>query len=45
MGFGDIIFMALIFVGAAYMLYRTLFRKRGSCAACHGSAGKHKEKR
>ena len=38
MGVFDIILMVLIFSGAAYMLYRTLFKKKGHCAGCSSAS-------
>lgn len=34
MGFSDIIWMALIIAGAGYVLYRSVWKKRGYCPGC-----------
>lgn len=44
MGALDIALMALIFVGAAYWLYRSLLKEKGSCAGCCGPQEKEREK-
>lgn len=36
MGFSDILMMILIAGGAVWLLYRSIFRKKGNC---HGSGG------
>ena len=41
MGFADIIWMGLIIGGAFYLLYRSLWKKRGRCQGCDsGMCGK-----
>ena len=34
MGIKDIVLMGLIIAGALYLLYRSLWRKKGHCAGC-----------
>jgi len=34
MGFVDIILMAVIIAGALYLLYRSLWKKKGHCPGC-----------
>jgi hypothetical protein len=34
MGFADIVWMVIIIGGALYLLYRSLWKKRGHCAGC-----------
>lgn len=34
MGFTDIILIALIISGAVYLLYRSLWKKKGHCPGC-----------
>ncbi|MBI5101079.1 MAG: FeoB-associated Cys-rich membrane protein [Nitrospirae bacterium] len=34
MGIKDIIFMALIIGGALYLLYRSVWKKKGHCSGC-----------
>jgi len=38
MGFSDIIWMGLIIVGALYLLYRSVWKKKGHCAGCPSSS-------
>jgi len=34
MGFADILFMVLIIGGAFYLLYRSVWKKKGHCQGC-----------
>ncbi len=34
MGFTDIVLIALIISGAVYLLYRSLWKKKGHCSGC-----------
>lgn len=34
MGSSDIVWMALIIAGAIYVLYRSIWKKRGHCCGC-----------
>lgn len=34
MGVKDIVWMALILAGAVYVLYRSIWKKRGYCQGC-----------
>ncbi len=34
MGFTDTVWMLLIISGAAYLLYRSLWKKKGHCQGC-----------
>jgi hypothetical protein len=34
MGAADIIWMALILAGAGYLLYRSIWKKKGHCQGC-----------
>ncbi len=34
MGFVDILLMVLIITGAVYILYRSIWKKKGHCANC-----------
>lgn len=34
MGFADIVFAGLIVGGAVYLLYRSIWKKRGYCTGC-----------
>jgi hypothetical protein len=36
MGASDIIVASVILAGAAYLLYRSLWKKKGHCAGCSG---------
>ncbi len=38
MGFTDIFWMALIIIGAVYLLYRSLWIKKGHCQGCDSGA-------
>lgn len=41
MGASDMIIAAFILAGAAYLLYRSLWKKKGHCCGCDsGSCGK-----
>jgi hypothetical protein len=42
MGVSDIIIAAVILAGAVYILYRSLWKKKGHCQGCEssGSCGK-----
>lgn len=45
MGFTDIVLMAVIIAGAIYVLYRSLWKKKGHCAGCESGTcdvGKNK---
>jgi hypothetical protein len=35
MGFVDIALMAVIIAGAVYLLYRSLWKKKGHCPGCN----------
>jgi hypothetical protein len=38
----DIVLMTLILAGATYLLYRSLWKKKGHCHGCDGGGcGKH----
>ncbi len=34
MGFADIVWMAIIVAGVGYVLYRSIWKKRGYCPGC-----------
>ncbi|MDA8422767.1 MAG: hypothetical protein M0Z89_05470 [Nitrospiraceae bacterium] len=34
MGFSDIVWMGLIIAGTLYLLYRSVWKKKGHCAGC-----------
>jgi len=34
MGFADVFFMAVIVSGAIYLLYRSVWKKKGHCSGC-----------
>lgn len=34
MGFSDIIWMGLIIAGTVYLLYRSVWKKKGHCTGC-----------
>jgi hypothetical protein len=36
MGLVDIVWMTLILAGAGYLLYRSLWKKKGHCGSCEG---------
>ncbi|MBM4306517.1 MAG: FeoB-associated Cys-rich membrane protein [Deltaproteobacteria bacterium] len=36
MSFFDIVWMAAIIAGALYLLYRSLWKKKGACSGCGG---------
>ncbi|HSW64822.1 MAG TPA: FeoB-associated Cys-rich membrane protein [Dissulfurispiraceae bacterium] len=36
MGVADIFWMALILAAAGYLLYRSLWKKKGHCSGCDG---------
>jgi hypothetical protein len=38
MGFVDIALMAVIISGAVYLLYRSLWKKKGHCQGCESGA-------
>ncbi len=38
MGLSDIIWVALIIAGAVYILYRSLWKKKGHCSGCSSAA-------
>ncbi len=38
MGIGDIVLMVLIISGAVYLLYHSLWKKKGHCAGCPGGS-------
>ena len=37
MGFVDIVLMGMIVAGALYLLYRSIWKKRGYCSGCSSS--------
>lgn len=37
MGFADIVLMGLIAAGAVYLLYRSIWKKKGYCHGCSSS--------
>jgi hypothetical protein len=41
MGFADIAWMAFFLGGACYLLYRSLWKKKGGCQGCSGGCSKH----
>lgn len=43
MGFSDIVWMAVIVVGAVYLLYRSLWKKKGHCSGCSTGACEGRE--
>lgn len=46
MGFADILWMAVIIGGALYLLYRSIWKKKGHCPGCSSGtceAGKKKQ--
>jgi hypothetical protein len=45
MGFTDIAFMILIIGGAFYLLYRSLWKKKGHCPGCDSETCDKKELR
>ncbi len=44
MGFVDIALMAVIVGGAVYLLYRSLWKKKGHCPGCDVETRETKEK-
>jgi hypothetical protein len=38
MGPGDLVTAALILAGACWLLYRSLFKRKGACHGCDGGA-------
>ncbi len=44
MGFVDILLMALIISGAVYILYRSVWKKKGHCHGCDSEACDVKKK-
>lgn len=38
MGFADIVLMGLIVAGALYLLYRSVWKKKGYCHGCDSSS-------
>lgn len=44
MGIADMVLMAVIIAGAVYLLYRSMWKKKGHCSGC-GSGSCCKSKR
>ena len=44
MGFVDILLMGLIIAGAVYLLYRSLWKKKGHCPGCDSETCKPDKK-
>jgi len=44
MGFVDIALMAVIIGGAVYLLYRSLWKKKGHCSGCDSNTCETKKK-
>jgi hypothetical protein len=44
MGFVDILLMGLIIAGAVYLLYRSLWKKKGHCQGCDSGTCKPDKK-
>ncbi len=46
MGVNDVVWMVLILAGAGWLLYRSLWKKKGQCHGCSGGScgtgNKHK---
>jgi len=45
MGFVDIILMVLIIAGAVYLLYRSVWKKKGCCPGCDSGTCETKGKK
>lgn len=45
MGFVDIVLMALIIAGAIYLLYRSVWKKKGHCQGCNSETCDREKKR
>jgi hypothetical protein len=45
MGIADIFWMALIIGGALYLLYRSIWKKKGCCSGCDSKMCEMKMKR
>lgn len=44
MGFIDIVLMGVIISGAVYLLYRSLWKKKGHCTGCDSNTCETKKK-
>jgi len=44
MGVADIIWMAVIISGAVYLLYRSIWKKKGHCSGCEVGTCEMKKK-
>lgn len=44
MGFTDIVWMTAIIGGAVYLLYRSLWKKKGHCQGCESGTCEGKKK-
>jgi hypothetical protein len=44
MGFSDFLWMGLIMAGALYLLYRSIWMKKGHCCGCTSTTCQEKKK-
>lgn len=43
MGARDVVWMVVILAGAGWLLYRSLWKKKGQCHGCNGCCGTEKK--